>query len=206
MNVPVHLGVLLSGGGRTLQNLIDRIDEGSLEATIDVVISSDRSAPGLERAKQRKIPALALDRKDYPTAAEFSRAITETLARYPVDLVILAGFLQLYLFPPQWQGRVLNIHPALLPKFGGKGYYGHRVHEAVLRAGEKESGCTVHFADHQYDRGTIILQRKVPVLAGDTPETLAARVFEAECAAYPEAIRIVAAGRRSSPLPTGRSP
>ena len=102
--------------------------------------------------------------------------------------------IHLYLFPQKWAGRVLNIHPALLPQFGGKGFYGHKVHEAVLASGARESGCTVHFADHQYDTGAIILQRKVPVLAGDTADALAERVFQAECEAYPEAIRKVAAG------------
>lgn len=194
MNVPVHLGVLLSGGGRTLQNLIDRIADRSLEARIDVVVSSDPGAPGLERARKAGLPAATVARKPYRDAEAHSRAITEVLERHPVDLVILAGFVHLYLFPQKWAGRVLNIHPALLPEFGGKGFYGHRVHEAVIRSGAKESGCTVHFADHQYDKGTIILQKRVPVLPGDTPGALAERVFQAECEAYPEAIRRVASG------------
>lgn len=195
MKLPVRLGVLLSGSGRTLQNLIDRIADGSLPARIETVVSSDPGAFGLERARRAGIPAAAVDRKAFRDAESFSREVTKALEARPFDLVVMAGFIHLYLFPERWKGRVLNIHPALLPKFGGKGYYGHRVHEAVLRAGETESGCTVHFADHRYDRGPIILQRRVPVLPGDTPEALAERVFREECAAYPEAIQRVAAGK-----------
>jgi len=112
-----------------------------------------------------------------------------------VDLITLAGFLKLYVIPPEYQRKVLNIHPALLPDFGGDGFYGDKVHQAVLDAQAKESGCTVHFADNTYDTGPIILQKKVPVLAGDTVHTLADRVFEAEKEAYPEAIRLFAAGK-----------
>jgi formyltetrahydrofolate-dependent phosphoribosylglycinamide formyltransferase len=193
MNAPVRLGVLLSGSGRTLQNLIDRIADGSLNARIETVISSDPEAFGLERARKAGIPTATVARKPFRDPASHSREVTRVLERHPVDLVILAGYLHLFLFPQKWTGRVLNIHPALLPEFGGKGFYGHKVHEEVLRKGAKESGCTVHFADHQYDHGGIILQKKVPVLPGDTPEMLAERVFLAECVAYPEAIRKVAA-------------
>ena len=194
MNAPVHLGVLLSGSGRTLQNLIDRIGDGSLDAQIEIVVSSDPAAFGLERARKAGIPTAIMARKPFRDPESHSREVTQILERHPIDLVILAGYIHLYLFPQKWAGRVLNIHPALLPDFGGKGFYGHKVHEAVLKKGVKESGCTVHLADHQYDHGGIILQKKVPVLPGDTPETLAERVFQAECEAYPEAIRKVAAG------------
>lgn len=193
MKHPVRLGVLLSGGGRTLQNLIDRIDDGSLPARIEVVISSHPGVKGLERARERKIPAVALDYKGFPDARAFSDAVTRELDRHPVDLVVMAGFIRKYLFPKKFEGRVLNIHPALLPDFGGKGFYGHHVHEAVLASGAKESGCTVHLADLEFDRGPIVLQKRVPVLPGDTPEALAERVFGAECEAYPEAIRRMAA-------------
>jgi len=195
MSLPVRLGVLLSGGGRTLQNLVDRIADGSLPAKIEVVVSSDPGAFGLERARRHGLPAVVVGRKSFPDARTFSDAVTRALEPHPIDLVIMAGFVHLYLFPEKWQGRVLNIHPALLPGFGGKGFYGHRVHEAVLRAGAKESGCTVHFADLRYDRGPIILQRRVPVLPGDTPDTLAERVFREECLAYPDAILRVAQGK-----------
>ncbi len=192
MKNPVRLGVLLSGSGRTLQNLIDRIKDGSLPARIEVVISSHPDVKGLDRARAKKIPAVTLDYKRFDDAKAFGAAVTQELDRYPVDLVIMAGFIRHYLFPKKYEGRVLNIHPALLPDFGGKGYYGHHVHEAVLEAGKKESGCTVHLADLQYDRGPILLQKRVPVLPGDTPDALAERVFQAECEAYPEAIRKMA--------------
>jgi formyltetrahydrofolate-dependent phosphoribosylglycinamide formyltransferase len=195
MKNPVRLGILLSGSGRTLQNLIDRIEDGSLPARIEVVVSSHPHVKGLERAEKRKIPAFTVNYKAFPDDRGFSEAVTKELGRFQIDLVIMAGFLRRYLFPKKYEGRVLNIHPALLPDFGGKGYYGHLVHEAVLKSGAKESGCTVHVADLHYDRGPIILQKRVPVLPDDTPETLADRVFEAECEAYPEAIRRLAAER-----------
>lgn len=200
MKNPVRLGVLLSGSGRTLQNLLDRIDDGSLPARIEVVISSHPGAKGLERAEKKNIPAVLINYKKYSDG--FSDAVTQELDKYPIDLVILAGFVRKYLFPKKYEGRVLNIHPALLPDFGGKGYYGHRVHDAVVKSGVKESGCTVHFADLQYDRGPIILQKRVPVLPGDTGDTLAERVFQAECEAYPEAIRRVAADRGAVTCPS----
>ncbi|HLY09394.1 MAG TPA: phosphoribosylglycinamide formyltransferase [Planctomycetota bacterium] len=193
MKNPVRLGVLLSGSGRTLQNLIDRIEDRSLPAQIAVVLSSHPGVKGLDRARAAKIPAVTVDYKAFDTDQAFSAAVSHELEKHPVDLVILAGFLRRYLFPRQFEGRVLNIHPALLPDFGGKGFYGHHVHEAVLRSGATESGCTVHLADLNYDKGPILLQKRVPVLPGDTPETLADRVFQAECEAYPEAIRRMAA-------------
>jgi len=199
MKNPIRLGVLLSGSGRTLQNLIDRIQDGSLPARIEVVISSHPGVMGLERAEKAKIPAVTVDHNAIKGTRAFSQAVTQQLDRYPVDLVIMAGFIRRYLFPKKFENRVLNIHPALLPDFGGKGFHGRHVHEAVLESGHKESGCTVHFANHEYDRGPIVLQRRVPVLPGDTWETLAERVFEAECEAYPEAIRRVAAERGAVP-------
>jgi phosphoribosylglycinamide formyltransferase-1 len=192
MKNPVRLGVLLSGGGRTLQNLIDRIDDGSLPARIEVVVSSHAGVGGLDIARKKGIPAFTVDYKGHSDSKAFSDAVSAVLDRHPIDLVLMAGFLRRYLFPAKYEGRVLNIHPALLPAFGGKGFYGHHVHEAVLKSGAKESGCTVHLADLHYDRGPILLQKRVPVLPGDTPETLAKRVFQAECEAYPEAIRRMA--------------
>ena len=192
MKNPVRLGVLLSGSGRTLQNLIDRIEDGSLPAKIEVVISSHPDVKGLDRARKANIPAATVNWKSF-TEKTFSEAVTAELDKHPLDLVIMAGFIRRYLFPKKYEGRILNIHPALLPDFGGKGYYGHFVHEAVLKSDAKESGCTVHFVDLQYDHGPTILQKRVPVLPGDTPETLADRVFHAECEAYPEAIRRMAA-------------
>ncbi len=193
---PLKLGVLLSGGGTTLENLVAEITAGRLDAEITVVISSSPKAFGLTRARNHKIPAHTLRLKDRDaagarsgTTAEYSKAITGILTAAGVELVVLAGFLKLYEIPETYRGRVINIHPALIPKFCGAGYYGHHVHEAVIAAGEAESGCTVHYCDNEYDHGPIILQRRVPVLASDTPDTLAARVFEEECKAYPEAIR-----------------
>ena len=194
MKSPVRLGILLSGSGRTLQNLLDRIDDGSLPARIEVVLSSHPGVKGLDRAAAKKIPAVAVDYKNYPPDSPgFSEAVTRELDKFPIDLVVMAGFIRKYLFPKKYEGRVLNIHPALLPDFGGQGFHGEKVHKAVLKSGAKESGCTVHIADLRYDKGPIVLQKRVPVLPGDTPETLAARVFEAECEAYPEAIRRMAA-------------
>jgi folate-dependent phosphoribosylglycinamide formyltransferase PurN len=136
-----------------------------------------------------------VDRKQAGSREEFGRRIFEHCRQARADLVCLAGFLQLIHVPDDFLGRVMNIHPALIPAFCGKGYYGHHVHEAVLTYGAKVSGCTVHFADNEYDHGPIILQRTVQVLADDTPETLAARVFAQECEAYPEAIRLFAEGK-----------
>jgi phosphoribosylglycinamide formyltransferase-1 len=191
---PLRLVVLLSGGGTTLQNFIDQIGAGKLPARIQRVIGSRPDAYGLERARKVGIPTLVVPRKEC-TPEEFSRRLAEAIRQARADLVCMAGFLSLWTIPEDYTGRVMNIHPALLPSFGGKGYYGHRVHEAVLAAGCKVSGCTVHFADNVYDHGPIIVQRCVPVLEDDTPDTLAARVFEQECIAYPEAIRLFAEGR-----------
>jgi len=186
--------VLLSGSGRTLQNFINLIKDGKLPARIELVISSRADAYGLVRAQQAGIPTLVVERKTTPDD-QFSEKITDAVRQTGADLVCMAGFLSLWHIPPDYEGKVMNIHPALLPSFGGKGYYGLKVHKAVLEAGCKVSGCTVHFADNQYDHGPIIIQKCVPVLEDDTPETLAARVFEQECIAYPEAIRLFAEGR-----------
>lgn len=191
----LKVAVLLSGSGTTLQNLIDRIAEGRLHATVVQVVSSRADAFGLERAKKANIPAAVVERKSCASREEFSARIFGHCRDAKADLVCLAGFLQLVLIPEDFTGRVLNIHPALIPAFCGKGFHGRHVHEAVLEAGVKISGCTVHFADNEYDAGPIVLQRAVPVLDPDTPETLAERVFAAECEAYPEAIRLFAEGR-----------
>jgi len=188
MRGPVDLAVLISGFGRSLQNFIDLIAAQKLDARIKVVVSSSAEAGGNEKARRAKIPLVVVDRK----APDFSDAITKAVDKHHVDLVLLAGFLNLWKFPAKYKGRVLNIHPSLLPAFGGKGMYGHRVHEAVLASGAKESGCTVHIADLEYDRGPIVLQRKVKVMPGDTADDLAARVFAEECIAYPEAVKKVA--------------
>jgi formyltetrahydrofolate-dependent phosphoribosylglycinamide formyltransferase len=191
----VRLGVLISGGGRTLQNFIDLAAAGQLKATVAKVISSRDDAYGLERARNHGIPAAAVRRPDFGSTEDFSDAITRELEAENVELVAMAGFLSLYRIPKSYRQRVINIHPALLPSFGGRGFYGDRVHQAVLDYGCKVSGCTVHFADNVYDHGPVIVQRTVPVLEGDGVHTLADRVFEAEKEAYPEAINLFAEGR-----------
>jgi phosphoribosylglycinamide formyltransferase-1 len=188
---PIRLAVLLSGNGTTLQNLLDRIADGRLQARIVLVVSNHTDAFGLQRAEKAGVPTAVVDRKQCASREEFSQRIFDLCRQAGADLVCMAGFLQLLHIPDDFQHRVLNIHPALIPAFCGKGSYGHKVHEAALAYGVKVSGCTVHFADNVYDHGPIILQRVVPVLDDDTSETLAARVFEQECEAYPEAIRLI---------------
>jgi phosphoribosylglycinamide formyltransferase-1 len=174
-----RLGVLLSGTGRTLQNLLDRIGDGRLRASVAGVGSDRADAFGLQRAMEHGLEARHL--KD-------GSATLSWLSELDVDLVILAGYLRLLPIVPEFAGRVLNIHPALLPKFGGAGMHGDRVHAAVLAARELESGCTVHLCNEKYDAGRVLLQARVPVLPQDTPATLAARVFAAECETYPAGI------------------
>jgi phosphoribosylglycinamide formyltransferase 1 len=189
----IKLAVLVSGGGTTLQNFLDRIADGSLDASIEVIVSSNATAFALDRARSAGIEAHVVRRRDFETQEAFSGAITAVLDDYDVDLVLGAGFLQRYIFPKRFEGRMLNVHPGLLPKFGGQGMWGHHVHEAVLAAGETESGCSVIVADHEYDHGPTIVEKRVPVLPGDSPDTLAERVQEAEHEAFPEAVRIMAA-------------
>ena len=191
----LRIAVLLSGTGRSLENLQQEITAGRLHADIAVVVSSKPEAYGLVRAKAHGLDAVAVSRREHADLEAFNAAINAVLAPYGVDLVVLAGFLSLYQPLPALAGRVMNIHPALLPAFGGKGFYGDRVHQAVLDSGVKVSGCTVHFADSQYDHGPIILQTAVPVLDDDTVPSLAARVFAAECEAYPRAIQLFADDR-----------
>ena len=192
----LKLAVLLSGGGTTLENFFAKIDAGELDAEIAVVGASRADAYGLVRAENHGVPSFVVASRDYRNdTAGFSKALFEQLGRYEFDLLLLAGFMCLIQIPQELTGRVMNIHPALVPAFCGKGKYGHFVHGAVLEYGAKVSGCTVHFADNVYDHGPIIVQKTVPVLDGDTPETLAARVFAMECEAYPEAVRLFGEGR-----------
>ncbi len=180
-------------------NLLDEIDAGRLAAEVCIVIAS-RNCAGLDRSKAAGLNAQLVPFKDYAKAGqsglvEYSDRITALLDDAGVGLVLMAGFLSKWIIPDHYAGRVMNIHPALLPKFGGKGMFGHHVHEAVLAAGETESGCSVHFVNNEYDAGPVILQKKIPVKPTDNPDTLAGRVFEVECAAYPQAIRLFAAGK-----------
>jgi formyltetrahydrofolate-dependent phosphoribosylglycinamide formyltransferase len=192
---PLRLGVLISGGGTTLVNILEYIKKGRLNAKVTVVISSRSTVAGAEKAKAAGLNVKIIRTKDFPDIKEFSRKIEKELVAANVDLVIQGGWLCLWKIPPRYESRVMNIHPALLPSFGGKGMWGHHVHEAVLKAGCKISGCTVHFCTNEYDKGPIILQRCCPVKEDDTTETLAARVFEQECIAYPQAIKLFAQGK-----------
>ncbi|GJD12850.1 Trifunctional purine biosynthetic protein adenosine-3 [Galdieria sulphuraria] len=172
----VKTAVFVSGGGRSLENLLRYCDKGALEETqIVTVVSSKNGTKALEIAKN-------------------CQALVDVCASYGVSLIVLAGWLHFFHIPPSFQGRVINIHPSLIPSFCGKGYYGMNVHKAVLDFGVKITGCTVHFADNEYDHGPIILQKAVDVLETDTVDTLSRRVFEAEKVALPEAIRLFSKG------------
>jgi phosphoribosylglycinamide formyltransferase 1 len=179
-----RLAVMLSGSGRTLLNLAQAIHLGKLPAQIALVVAS-RECLGLQRAREIGLHAILVP-GDIP-ASDLDRLLKE----HRIDWVVLAGYLRLLEIPRDYRGRVVNIHPALLPEFGGPGMYGQRVHEAVLRSGAARSGCTVHYCDEAYDTGAVILQKTCPVLPGDTPDSLAARVHALECEAYPEALRMV---------------
>jgi phosphoribosylglycinamide formyltransferase-1 len=195
----LKLAVLISGTGRTLKNFIDLAAEGQLPVDIRLVVSSTPKAGGLKFAQEAGIPTRIVRRQDFPAGAtgdlEFGNTIFTACREAGVDYVAMAGFLKLAPVPPDFVGRVLNIHPALIPAFCGHGMYGEHVHRAVLEAGVKVTGCTVHFVDNQYDHGPIIWQQPVPVFDDDTPDTLAKRVFEVEKEAYPHVLRLLAAGR-----------
>jgi len=188
---PAKLAVLISGGGRTLENLARCINEGTLEAVIAVVIASRSDIGGMARCERLGIEVQVIDYRLYDNIESYSKAHFELIRSAGVHLVCLAGFLRFLQVPSDYAGRIINIHPALLPEFGGRGMYGRRVHRAVLEAGRTESGCTVHYVDNEYDHGEVIAQQRVLVLDGDSPEQLAARVFEQECVIYPQAIRLL---------------
>lgn len=192
---PIRLAVLISGGGTTLVNLARKIREQQLHADVEIVVASRPDCGGIQRAAELNIPCRVITRKSHSSVEAFSEAIFTECRQRNVDLVVCGGFLALIRIPVDFAGRIINIHPSLIPAFSGKGFHGHHVHEAVLNRGAKISGCTVHFVDDEYDHGPIILQQSVPVLDEDDPDQLAARVFEAECEALPEAIRRFATGR-----------
>jgi phosphoribosylglycinamide formyltransferase 1 len=192
---PVRIAVLLSGEGTSLENLCERIDEGSVPARVVAVLSSKPEAGGLARARRRGIPTRVVPRKAFGDVRSFNDAVHAELARFEIELVACLGFLSPFELRGRFERRAINTHPALIPAFCGKGFYGHRVHEAVIASGAKVSGATVHFVDEEYDHGPIILQEAVPVLDDDTPETLALRVQAVERRLVPEAIRLFAAGR-----------
>ena len=189
----IKIGVLVSGKGTNLQALIDATRTGNINGEIAIVISNKEEAFALERAKKYKIETLFLAPKKYKDKEEYSKAITEELKKRNIDLVCLAGFMYILSsnFVECFKNKAINIHPALLPSFAGKGLYGHYVHEAVINSGVKFSGCTVHFVDEGCDTGPIILQRVIPVLDNDTADSLAERVLEEEHKAYPEAVRLL---------------
>lgn len=182
---PVRAAVLLSGSGRTLANFLERIGLGTLPLRIVAVVSSRGDVRGVDVAREAGLPVGVFRRRDYPDAAAHNAAINAFLEPHAPQLIALAGYLCLYQPPPGFAGPVVNIHPALLPKYGGRGYYGDKVHQAVLAAGDTESGCTVHLVEAEYDSGRILGQRRVPVLASDDVGSLSARVFAAECELYP---------------------
>jgi formyltetrahydrofolate-dependent phosphoribosylglycinamide formyltransferase len=188
------LAVLISGSGTTLANLMSKTQERSLDAEIRVVIASRGDCGGVQRANDFGLRCEVIERKRYRSIEDFSSAVFSVCREVQADLIICGGFLSLIRIPKDFAGRVMNIHPALIPAFCGKGFHGHHVHEAVLNRGAKVSGCTVHFVDDEYDHGPIILQKTVPVLDNDTPDVLAERVFKMECDALPEAIRLFATG------------
>ncbi len=191
----LRIGVLLSGEGTSFENLAECIDAGEVPAEIAVVVASRAKAGGLSRARRRGIPAVAVPRRSHPDVTAFNDALHAALQEHGVDFVALLGFLSPFETRGKFDGRAINTHPALIPAFCGQGFYGDRVHRAVLESGVKLSGATVHFVDAEYDRGPIILQESVPVLDDDTTESLAARVQALERRLVPEAIRLFAQGR-----------
>ena len=195
MTKQLKVAVLISGGGTTLKNLLDRNAAGEIDINIRLVISSSAKARGLEFADAADVPRDIVRRKDFESAELHSKAIFDRCREVDADYVLMGGYLQHVLIPQDFENRVLNTHPALIPAFCGKGFYGSRVHEAVLEYGAKVSGCTIHFVDNEYDHGPILLQKCVEVVSDDTPTTLAKRVFQAECESYPEAIRLLAENR-----------
>lgn len=192
----INIGVLASGGGSNLQAIIDACETGEIPGRVAVVISNNSAAKALERARHYGIDAVHLSNYHYPDEVELDKAIVKELKDRDVDVVCLAGYMKKRgpFFIRAFPNRILNIHPALLPRHGGKGMYGAKVHEAVLAAGDKVSGVTVHLVDELYDHGTNVAQREVPVLPDDTPDTLAARVLEVEHKIYPEVVAAFARG------------
>jgi phosphoribosylglycinamide formyltransferase-1 len=192
---PLRIAVLLSGNGTSLENLFEHIDSGDIPAEVVLVISSKADAFGLERARRRGIAAVAIPRKEHPEIDALNDALHLELAHHDIELVALLGFLSLFQLRGKYEGRAINVHPALIPAFSGQGCYGKRVYDAVLEMGVKLTGATVHFTDDEYDHGPIILQEAVPVLEDDDYESLSARVTAAERRLVPEAIRLFAEDR-----------
>lgn len=195
----IRLAVFASGGGSNFQSIINAVEAGSLEIELALAVSNRSTAGALERAARHGIPTLTLDPKSFAKEEDYATELLAELDRHRVNFIALAGYLRKIpsVVVQRFRGRMLNIHPALLPAFGGKGFYGRKVHVAVLEHGAQWTGATVHLVDEEYDTGPIVLQMPVPVRSDDTPESLAARVLEAEHALYPEALRLFASGRIS---------
>lgn len=195
MTRQLKVAVLISGGGTTLKNLLDKNRQGDVELDFRLVVSSNPNAAGLEFATAAGIRTEVSSRRSFASPLEHSAAIFGLCREVEADYVIMGGYLEHILIPEDYENRVLNTHPALIPSFCGKGFYGLRVHQAVLDYGAKLSGCTIHFVDNQYDHGPIILQKAVDVRFDDTPKSLSKRVFESECQAYPKVLRLLAQDR-----------
>lgn len=192
---PLKLAVLISGGGTTLTNFLAKKAAGELDIEVPLVIASRSDCGGVAKAEAAGLRCEVVRRRDFDSTEAFSSAIFDLCREVEADLVTLAGYLSLIHIPDDFQYRVMNIHPALIPAFCGHGFYGHKVHEAVVARGAKVSGCTVHFADNEYDHGPIIAQSAVPVKGTDSPDDVAANVFQAECELYPHVIRLFATGK-----------
>ena len=190
----LNLAVLISGSGSNLQALIDACANSDFPAQIVLVISNNPDAYGLQRARDAGIKTAIINHKDFDNRAAFEDEIQAALDKQPIDLICLAGFMRILTagFVERWPQRILNTHPSLLPKFGGEGMYGHHVHQAVIDAGEAESGCSIHYVIPEVDQGPVIIQKTVKVMPEDTAETLAERVIAREHIAYPEAVRLLA--------------
>ena len=196
MAAKMPIAVLISGRGRTLKNILDKIESGALDCEVRLVIASTPNASGLQYAEKANIATQVVERSEFEDSEEFNRKIFNLCRRAHVKYVVLAGYLTLLEIPEDFENRVLNIHPSLLPAFCGKGFYGRSVHEAALKRGVKVSGCTVHFVDNDYDAGPIILQEVVPVEEDDDTDTLSNRVlYDAEFVAYPKALQLLAEDR-----------
>ena len=197
MSDPLRIAALISGGGRTLINILDQIDAGELNASVELVIASRGEIAGVELAQARGLDVRIVRQRDFASEDDMHDSISAALIEKRIELVCLCGYLRWFRVDEPFAGRAMNIHPALLPEFGGEGMHGQVVHQAVLDSGGRFSGCTVHFVDAEYDHGPIILQRTCPVLPDDDHDALAARVFVQECIAYPEAIRLFGSNRLS---------
>lgn len=192
---PLPTAVLISGGGRTLRNLLERQSEGRLPLDVRLVISSRSDAGGLAHAARHNVPTRIVLRKSFATADAYREGVFQPCREVGAQCVVMAGWLKHVLIPADYENRVVNIHPSLIPSFCGQGMYGHHVHQAVIAAGVRVTGCTVHLVDNEYDHGPIVLQRPVNVRDDDTPDSLAHRVFAAETEALPDALQCLAENR-----------